>query len=85
MYVGVCVYLYTYVCGCMHVWHACMGKCVSVLGVCVDSPSFLGVWWHVTVFQTRSDDLNSVIGDSDLYPIWTRYTGDSKADLWDDL
>ena len=33
--------------------------------------------------QTCSCDLNSVMGDSDLCLLWTRYTGDSKIDPWD--
>ena len=64
-------------------WHAGMGACVSVLGVCVDSPSSLRVLLHVTAFQTRSCDSNSVTGDLELCPLRTRYTGDSKTDPWD--
>ena len=86
-YVYVCmiiVYMYVYTRGCMHVWPAYMGTCVSLLGVCIDPPSSLCVWWRVAAFQTRSCDPNSVTGDSDLYPFWTRCTGDSKTDPWDD-
>ena len=38
----------------------------------------------VTAFRTRSCDPNSVTGDSDLCPLWTRYHGDSKTGPWDD-
>ena len=31
-----------------------------------------------------SGDLHSVTGDSDLCPLWTKYTGDSKIDAQDD-
>ena len=76
MYVGVCVYLYTYVhgCtrGCMHVWHACMGTCVSVLSVCVVFPSSLCISLHAKVFWTRSVRFGPVAGDADLIRIRTR-------------
>ena len=43
VYESVCILVYIYVCECtrvcMHVWHAYMGTCVSVLCVCVNSPS----------------------------------------------
>ena len=39
---------------------------------------------HVAAIQTRSCDPNSVTGDSNLFPLWTRYTGNSKTDPWDD-
>ena len=59
-----CIPVYVYVCGCtrgcMHVWRAYMGTCVSVLGVCIDFPSSLCVWWRVTAFRTCSGDLNLV-------------------------
>jgi len=55
------MYVYTsiYVCMgvtrvCMHVWGACMGTCVSILCVCVDSPSFQCVLLRVAAFQTHS-------------------------------
>jgi len=35
MYVGVLVWWG--VCVCMHVWHTCVGTCVSILCVCVNS------------------------------------------------
>jgi len=38
------------------------------------------VWLHVATFQIRSCDPNSVTGDSNLCPLYTRYTGDSKTD-----
>ena len=83
-----CIPVYMYVCGCtrgcMHMWRTCVDTCVSVLGVFVDSPSSFCVCWRVTAFRTRSDDPNSVTADSNLYPFWTRCTGDSKTDLWDD-
>ena len=65
----VCVYLYTYICGCTHM-------CLYI-NVCD--------WLHVIAFRTRSDDPNSVTEDSELCPLWTRYTGNSKTDPWDDL
>ena len=39
---------------------------------------------RVTVFQTRSWDPNSVIGDLELCLLGNRYHGDSKTDPWDD-
>ena len=76
----VCVYLYICVCGCtpvcMHMWRACMGTCVSVLCMC----EFMCVRLHVATFQTRSCDLNSITGDSELCPLRTRYTGVSKIE-----
>ena len=41
-------------------------------------------WLRVTAFRTGSDDPNSVTRDPDSCPLWTRYTGDSKTDPWDD-
>ena len=77
-----CVSMYMYVCMCIcvHVWSTCVSMLcvgVNVLPLCV-------FWWRVTAFQTRSDDPNSVTGDSNLYPFGTRYNGDSKIDPWDD-
>jgi len=69
-----------YVCTCgVHVWVRVWVYFVYVLIF----PSSLCVWLRVTGFRTRSCDPNSVMGDSDLYPFWTRYTGDSKFDPWD--
>ena len=97
----VCMYMYTciwkYVYGgtrvCMHMWHVCMGTCVSVLYVCVR------VFVHAWVDKTRlslypSLPLN-VVGlrvvairahspDPNPCSLWTRYTGNLKTDLWDD-
>ena len=58
--------------------------CECIRCACIDSLSALCVSLQFTAFQTRSDDPNSVTGDSDLYPFWTRCSGDSKTDPWDD-
>jgi len=42
------------------------------------------VWLRIAAFRTRSWDPNLVTGDSELWPLWTRYYGDSKTDPWDD-
>ena len=75
--------VYVYTCICMYVSvHVCVCVHVSVLNVYL----FLYVcaWLCVTTSWTRSCDPNSVKGDSELCPLWTRYTGDSKTDSWDD-
>ena len=67
-----CILIYVYICGCtrgcMHVWRACMGTCVSVLWVCVDSPSSLCVRLRVVTFRIRS--VRSRLIARDLGPIW---------------
>ena len=69
MYVCV-VYVYT-----------CMWVCTHVsMCMCV----YVCMWLRVTATRTRSWDPNPVTGDSDLCLLWTRYTGDSKTDSWDD-
>ena len=60
----------------MHVCTHMYVVCVYVL-VYVRESSWVGL--RVAAFQTRSDDSNSVTGDSDLYPFWTQYNGDLKT------
>ena len=76
--VRVCVYFYMYVCGVYMFVSVCMFQCSMYLCFCVC------VRLCVTAFRTRLCDLNSVTGDLDLCPLWTRYTSDSKTDPWDD-
>ena len=71
----ICVYVYVGV-------HVCVGVLGWVLSVylCL----YVYVWLYVTAFQIRLVRSRPVRGDSDLYPFWTRYHGDSKTDPWDD-
>jgi len=69
MYMCVCIQvcILVYVCVCM--W----GYIYNV---------YVCDWLRVTAFRTHSDDPNSITGDSNLYPFWTRCIGDSKIDPW---
>jgi len=68
-----CVYVYAYnVCSIMLVLYLCV--CVSICVCCM-----------LQQLRIRSCDLNSITGDSDLYLLWTQYTGDLKTDLRVDL
>jgi len=63
-------------------WSVCV--CVCVRGVYMYNCQGVSscVWMHER-FRTRSCNLDS-LRDSKLYSLWTRYTGDSKINLWDD-
>ena len=71
MYVclGVCISTCMYV-GCVYVYE-CMFMWVHELGCVLQR--FGPVWWGPDPLQ-----------DSDLCPLWTQYTGDSKTNPWDD-
>ena len=76
--------------------HACVSMYIYVriqvyVRVCLWCAYVYGcmfIWVHglgcVTAFRTRLVRSEPVAGDSDLYSLWTRYTGDSKTDPWDD-
>jgi len=88
--VWVCVLggVYSYICMYMSV-HVCIHVCtyMYVVCVCIHACVRVGscVRLRVAAFRIRSCDLNSITGDSGLCPLWTRYSGDSKTDSWDDL
>jgi len=88
-----CVWVYLH--GSVHEWVymsvVCVFKCVCYVNVCIYIVSIyvyirrcVYVRLRVTAFQTRSCDPNSVTGDPNLCSLWTRHSGDSKTDPWDD-
>ena len=92
MYKYVCVYMH--VCNCMHIM--CIRVYVYVCGVymctgCIPIRVYncMGVsscvWMRVTVILDAFVQSRPVTENSELYSLWTRYTGDSKTDPWDDL
>jgi len=42
------------------------------------------VWMRVAVISDAFVQSGLITGDSELYSLWTWYTGDSKTDPWDD-
>jgi len=80
---NICGYVCTYACmhACIYAYtHVnCVYTCVYVY---IRVSSWVGL--RVARFQTRPCDPNSVTGDLFWCSLWTRYTGDSKTDSWDD-
>jgi len=59
-------------------------KCIPVrVYNCMGLSSW--VWMRVTVILDTFVQSGSIMGDSELYSLWTRYTGELKIDPWDDL
>ena len=85
-----CVGMYIYsVCMCGYVYIVCVYvyTCTylrSVLCVGVNFPSPLGVRLRATAIAESFGEVRIVTGDLFWYSLWTRYTGDSKIDPWDD-
>ena len=72
----------------------CLSVCMHMLTVCMCLYINLCFWWRVAAttdpfgeIQTRSSDpdpLQEPGLDPNSCSLWTRYTGDSKTDPWDD-
>ena len=62
--------------------HMCVECMCRVYCICVRVS--LSVWLRIAVFRTRLVRSGPISGDSDWCPLWSRYTGDSKTDRWDD-
>ena len=78
MYVHTCMCVCVCECGCTRM---CMCARVGVKHVFI----FICMCWlRVTASRTHSVRSGPVARDSDLCPLWTRYDGDSKTDIWDD-
>jgi len=94
MYMYVCMLGYVHVCVCMYV-HVCIVYVYGYIPVRVYIWVFMNnyvymfmfvylcVWSSATALRTRLGRSGSVTGDSDLCSLWTRYTGDSKTESWD--
>jgi len=64
-----------YVCTCRYI---CMYRVCARVRVYNCIRVSLCVWMCVAAFRTRSCGPNSVTGNSNWRPLWTRFTGDSK-------
>ena len=69
------VYMYVIICGCMHAY---------VYVLCLYVLWYVFVLMYYMCFVAWLQRSEAVTGDSELYSLWTRYTGNSKTDLWDD-
>jgi len=65
----------------------------SVVYMCTDVHQYVCIFVFVRVhvfgcvlyrFRSRSCDPDSLTRGSDLWPLWTWYTGDSKTNQWND-
>ena len=81
------IYMYCCVCLCTYMYvgvHVCIGLLGRVFSIHL---YLLVCWLHATVFRVRLVRSGPVAEDPERFgfvPLWTRHTGDSKTDSWDE-